>query len=49
MLGLPPSGRSVTMIGIDFGHWQDGKLVEIWHSEDQLAKLQHLGAIPGPG
>ncbi|MEV6112278.1 ester cyclase [Streptomyces sp. NPDC052109] len=45
-LGIPPTGRHVTMTGTTlfrFGH--DGKIAETWWQEDQLGLMQQLGAL----
>jgi steroid delta-isomerase-like uncharacterized protein len=47
-LGIPPTGRTVTVAGIDVYRVQDGKLAEHWHVVDQLAMLQQLGVLPQP-
>ena len=45
-MGIPPTGKqvSVTVIGID--RFKDGKFVESWFNEDDLGFMQQLGAIP---
>jgi len=45
-MGIPPTGRSFTIAGIDIYRLQDGRLAEHWHVVDQLALLQQLGLIP---
>lgn len=47
-LGIPPSGRSFSIPGIDIYRVEDGKLAEHWHVVDNLAMLQQLGVIPSP-
>jgi steroid delta-isomerase-like uncharacterized protein len=47
-MGMPPSGRSFTIAGIDVHRFQDGRMAEHWHVVDQLAMLQQLGVIPQP-
>lgn len=47
-LGMPPTGKSFTIAGIDIHRLQDGKLAEHWHVVDQLSQLQQLGFIPQP-
>jgi predicted ester cyclase len=49
MLGIPATGRPVTMNGMDLTRWNEGKLVEIWHVEEVLNMLQQVGAVPSPG
>ena len=48
-LGIPPTGRSCAIAGIDIYRLEDGRLAEHWHVIDQLAMLQQLGLIPAPG
>jgi predicted ester cyclase len=47
-LGIPPTGRSCAIAGIDIYRLQDGRLAEHWHVIDQLAMLQQLGLMPSP-
>jgi steroid delta-isomerase-like uncharacterized protein len=47
-MGMPPSGRSFSIAGIDVHRIRDGKLAEHWHVVDQLSMLQQLGVIPAP-
>lgn len=49
LMGVPPTGKRVTVTGIDIFRFVDGKLVEMWQNWDQLDLLQQLGAIPTPG
>jgi steroid delta-isomerase-like uncharacterized protein len=46
LLGMPPSGKQVTLSGMSFTRIVDGKAVEDWTTWDQLAMLQQLGAVP---
>jgi predicted ester cyclase len=47
--GIPPTGKSVTITGIDIFRLADGKIVEMWVEFDQLGQLQQLDVIPTPG
>jgi steroid delta-isomerase-like uncharacterized protein len=47
-LGMPPTGHSYAIAGIDIYRIEDGQLAEHWHVIDQLAMLQQLGLIPAP-
>jgi predicted ester cyclase len=47
-LGIPPTGRSCAIAGIDIYRLEDGRLAEHWHVIDQLTMLQQLGLIPAP-
>ena len=47
--GIAPSGREVTMTGIDMIRLEEGKMVEDRVEVDQLGMMQQLGVIPTPG
>ncbi|MEZ2387972.1 ester cyclase [bacterium RCC_150] len=47
-LGLPATGRSFDIAGIDVYRVQDGRLAEHWHVVDQLSMLVQLGFVPAP-
>lgn len=47
-LGIPPTGRSFRIAGIDIHRMENGRLAEHWHVVDQLTMLQQLGLIPSP-
>lgn len=47
-LGIPPTGRSFTIEGIDVYRVENDRLAEHWHVIDQLGMLQQLGLIPQP-
>jgi steroid delta-isomerase-like uncharacterized protein len=49
LMGLPPTGRSVTFQGMIVDRLRDGKIVERHELYDRLALLQQLGVVPGPG
>ncbi|GAA3120540.1 hypothetical protein GCM10010521_04890 [Streptomyces rameus] len=45
-LGIPPTGRRVTMTGMTmFRFGADGKIAELWWQHDQLGLMQQLGAL----
>jgi len=46
--GLAPSGREVTMSGIDMIRLAEGKMVEDRVEVDQLGMMQQLGVIASP-
>ncbi len=48
-MGVAPTGRQVTMAGIDIFRVADGKIVELWGQEDMLGMMQQLGVVPEPG
>jgi predicted ester cyclase len=45
-LGLPATGKSITITGTDISRLAGGKIAEVWHVEDILGMMQELGAIP---
>ena len=47
--GIPPTGRSFEIAGIDIHRLEGGKMAEHWHVVDVFAMLLQLGAIPSPG
>jgi len=47
-LGVPATGRQITMRGIDFSRVVDGKVAEHWAQFDGLGVMQQIGAIPIP-
>jgi steroid delta-isomerase-like uncharacterized protein len=47
-LGIPPTGRSFRIAGIDIHRVENGRLAEHWHVVDQLTMLQQLGLLPSP-
>lgn len=49
LFGIPPSGKSVTVVGISLLRFTDGKVVEDWVSEDSLGLMQQIGVIPVAG
>jgi steroid delta-isomerase-like uncharacterized protein len=46
--GIAPTGREVTMTGIDMIRLSEGKMVEDRVEVDQLGMMQQLGAIASP-
>jgi predicted ester cyclase len=42
--GLPASGRSFTLSGIDIFEFVDGQVVQHWHETDHLELFTQLGA-----
>jgi steroid delta-isomerase-like uncharacterized protein len=47
LMHIPPTGRTVTLTGINIFRLRDGKIIERWGVLDQLALMQQLGATPG--
>lgn len=48
LMGMPPTGRRVTVTLIDVNRIAGGKLAERWAETDTVGLLQQLGAMPGP-
>ena len=47
--GLPPTGKSYVMTGMDMAKWEDDRIVEQWTNYDLLGALQQVGIIPELG
>ena len=43
--GIPPTGKKVTMTGVDIYRIVDGKLAEYWNVSDALGFFKPLGVI----
>jgi steroid delta-isomerase-like uncharacterized protein len=48
-MGIPPTGRQVSIGLIDIVRVADGKVVEHWSMGDNLGMMQQLGVIPQLG
>ncbi len=46
LMGIPPTGRQVTLTDMVILHVANGKFVEAWNSADDLGLLRQLGVIP---
>jgi len=49
MAGVPATGRSIELRGINMLRVNDGRIVEQWAELDMLGLLQQIGAIPMKG
>ena len=47
--GIPPTDKQVTWTETQIFRIADGKIVEQWSNEDDLGRLQQVGALPMPG
>jgi len=47
LMGMPPTGKAVTMTGITIFRISGNKIVEEWTEANQLGLMQQLGVIPG--
>jgi len=46
LMGIPATGKRVSITGTSITHFRDGKQVESWASYDQLGMLRQLGVAP---
>ncbi len=46
--GIPPTGKQVSISGINIYRVAGGKIVEAWAERDTFGMLRQLGAIPSP-
>lgn len=49
LMGIPPSGKKVTVTGISIDRLLNGKSVESWTNYDVMSMLQQIGVIPAIG
>ena len=49
LMGVPATGKEVTIVGITIDRFAGGQIVERWQQVDNLGMLQQLGVIPTPG
>ena len=49
LMGIPPTGKSVSFGVIDTIRIADGKIVEHWGQMDTTSMMQQLGVVPAPG
>jgi len=47
-MGLPPTGRRVTIGGMHLFALAEGQIVDHWNQRDQLGLMQQLGVVPTP-
>jgi predicted ester cyclase len=45
-MGIAPTGKSITITGIEINRIAAGKIVEGWSNFDLLGLLQQLGVLP---
>ncbi len=45
-MGIPPTGKQMTVSSIIVARFANGKIVEEWGLDDQMGMLQQLGIIP---
>lgn len=47
--GIPPTGKRMDVLGMNFFRFADGRFVERYGTWDVLTMMQQLGLMPGPG
>ncbi len=48
-MGLHPTGKPITMTGIEIFRVEDGKIAEIWGEANLIGLMQQLGVVPAFG
>jgi steroid delta-isomerase-like uncharacterized protein len=48
LMGIPPTGKSVTIAETIIDRIAGGQIVESWRLFDQMAMMQQLGVLPTP-
>jgi steroid delta-isomerase-like uncharacterized protein len=48
-IGIPPTGKPVTVVEHCLHRVEGGKIAESWVELDQLGMMQQLGIVPPPG
>lgn len=48
LMGIPPTGKGVTVTGIEVDRVSDGKMRETWVNYDALGMMQQLGVVERP-
>jgi steroid delta-isomerase-like uncharacterized protein len=46
LMGMPATGKRVTITGISIDRFEGGKIAESWSNWDTLGMMQQLGVIP---
>ena len=46
-MGIPPTGKQVSVLASDIARFRDGKFVERWGFFDQATMMEQLGVAPG--
>lgn len=46
VMGVPPTGRAMSLPGINIFRLRDGRIVERWGRLDDLGMLRQLGLVP---
>lgn len=48
LAGIPPTGKRITMSGLELFRLANGKIAECWLGYDNLSLMHQLGVIPIP-
>jgi len=48
-MGIPASGKRVSVVAIGIMRTADGRIAEFWGSPDVMGLMQQIGALPTPG
>lgn len=48
VFGVPPTGRRLSVWGIDMFRVEDGRIAEWWVIDDNLGMMQQMGIFPPP-
>ena len=49
LMGIPPTGKQITVRGLDLVRFSGGKATEVWHFEEDMAMFAQLGVAPPLG
>lgn len=49
LMGIPATGKPITITGITIDRVANGQIVERWSQVDSLGMMQQLGLVPAPG
>lgn len=47
-MGVPPTGKDITMTGIEIFRIDNGKIAELWGEANLIGLAQQLGIVPSP-
>jgi len=48
-MGLPPTGKPITMTGMEVFRLENGKIAELWGEANLIGLMQQLGILPPMG
>ena len=48
-MGLPPTGKPITMTGMEIFRLENGKIAELWGEANLIGLMQQLGILPSMG